>query len=179
MNIKEKYKKIVIPGLREKFKYTNDLAVPRIVKVTLNIGLGKSLKDEKLVGVAVDVLTRISGQKPMLTKAKKSISAFKIRAGMVVGSMVTLRGKRMYNFLEKLLNIALPRVRDFQGILEKSVDQGGNLTIGFREQIVFPEIHSDEVDHLIGLEVIITTTAGSAEVGRELFRLLGIPFKKK
>lgn len=176
--LKEKYQKQVIPAMKKKFGYTNDLAVPKIIKVTLNSGTGKAMKDEKYLDRVVDTLTRISGQKVVLTKAKISVSAFKVREGMTVGVKVTLRGKRMYDFVDKLVNIALARVRDFQGLEQKSVGPDGNLTIGFKEHIVFPEIKSDEVELIHGLEVIITTNAKTKEQGLELLSLLGFPFKK-
>ena len=176
--LKEKYNKEILPALQEKFEYKNKLAVPKLSKITINIGLGKSLQDSTFTDTAVNTLTRISGQKPVLTKAKKSISNFKIREGMNVGAKVTLREARMYDFLDKLMNIALPRVRDFRGISPKAVDGQGNLNIGFKEHIVFPEIKSDEVEKLHGLEVSISTTAKNREEGLVLFEALGMPFKK-
>lgn len=164
--------------MKEKFGYTNDLAVPRIQKASLNCGAGKALQDAKVLDAIADTLTRISGQKAVFTKARKSISAFKIRQGMVIGARVTLRGSRMYDFVEKLVHSTLPRVRDFQGIDMKCVDQHGNLSIGFSEHIAFPEIRSDEVEHVHGLEVTITSSAKTREEGLELFKLLGFPFKK-
>jgi len=164
--------------MQERFKYTNALAVPRMTKVTINVGTGKALQDEKLLDTIVDNITRISGQKTVFTKARKSIAAFKIRSGMTVGVQATLRGNRMYDFIEKLINITLPRVRDFQGINKKSVDANGNLSIGFKEHIAFPEIRSDEVEQIHGLEITITTTAKTHEEGVELFTMFGIPFIK-
>lgn len=157
---------------------SNVNALPRVKKVTVNAGLSRGLKDAKFIDAVESTLTRISGQKPIRTKAKKSISNFKIREGMVVGMMVTLRGTRMEHFLEKLIHVTLPRVRDFQGISQKAVDAQGNLTIGFKEMVAFPEIRSDEVDNLHGLEVTIATNAGTKERGLALFKALGVPFKK-
>ncbi|MDP2684105.1 MAG: 50S ribosomal protein L5 [bacterium] len=176
--LKDKYNKQVIPAMKKKFGYTSDLAVPKIIKVTLNSGTGKALNDDKYLDRVVDTLTRISGQKPVLTKAKISVSAFKVREGNTVGVKVTLRGERMNNFVDKLVNVALARVRDFQGLEKKSVGPDGNLSIGFKEHIVFPEIKSDEVEVIHGLEVAITTNAKTREEGLELLSLLGFPFKK-
>ena len=164
--------------MQGRFKYANALAVPRMSKVTINVGTGKALQDDKLLDSIVDTITRISGQKIVFTKARKSISAFKIRAGMTVGVRATLRGNRMYDFIEKLINVTLPRVRDFQGIDKKSVDVNGNLSIGFKEHIAFPEIRSDEIERIHGLEVTVTTTAKTHDEGVELFTILGFPFKK-
>ncbi|MFH1207388.1 MAG: 50S ribosomal protein L5 [Patescibacteria group bacterium] len=176
--LKDKYFKQVVPAMAKRFGYKNVMAVPRLMKVVLNSGVGKSLKDDKFIEAVVNTLTRISGQKPMLARAKKSISAFKIRQGMTVGVMVTLRGNRMYDFVDKLVNVAIARIRDFQGVNPKAIDNRGNLTIGFKEHIVFPEIRSDEVERIHGLEVCLTTNAKSKEEGLELFTLLGFPFKK-
>lgn len=178
-SFKEKFYKEIIPAMRKEYGYKNDMAVPRLLKVTINSGAGQALKDDKFIDTVVNTLTRISGQKPVFTKAKKSISAFKIRQGMKIGVMATLRGKRMYDFVDKLINVSLPRVRDFRGLEEKSVDQSGNLTIGFKEHIAFPEIHSDEVERIHGLEVTITTSARSSEEGLRLLTTLGFPFKKQ
>lgn len=177
--LKEKYTKHVIPAMKKRFGYTNVNAIPKLSKVTINCGTGQALKDEKFLDAVVNTITRISGQKPVFTKARKSISAFKIRQGMKVGVSVILRGARMYDFVEKLITIALPRVRDFQGLDRKSVDEYGNLSIGFHEHVVFPEIRFDEVERIHGLEVTITTTARSKEEGLELFIFLGFPFKKQ
>ena len=176
-SIKEKYNKEVLPKLKEELGLKNNLAVPRIDKVKLNIGLGKSLSDPKFSEVAESTLLRISGQKPVYTKAKKSISAFKIRDGMNVGITVTLRGKRMYDFIDKLINITIPRIRDFRGLDSKSIDQQGNLTIGIKEHIVFPEIKADEIEKLHGLEISIATTTDNKEHGYKLLKYLGFPFK--
>ncbi len=179
MRLAEKYKKEIVPKMKEKFGYTNIHAVPRIVKVVINVGAGRHAKEKDYLDEAAKTLEMISGQKPVFTKAKKAISSFKIRQGMVIGVAVTLRGKRMYDFLEKLVNISLPRIRDFRGIEEKAIDMNGNLTIGFKEQIVFPDIKPDEVKHYHGLEVCIATAADSREAGVELFRLFGFPLKAR
>lgn len=176
--LKEKYIKEVIPKMKAEFDYKDDLAIPRLVKVIINVGTGKALTDEKFLDTVESALVRISGQKPVFTKAKKSISAFKIRKGMIVGAMVTLRGERMYDFIDKLINVALARARDFRGLDEKSVDNCGNLTIGFKEHIVFPEIKSDEVEGLHGLEVVIDTNAKTKKEGFALLKYLGFLFKK-
>lgn len=179
MLIKEKYEKEVVPQLMEKFSWRNKMAVPKILKVTVNIGAGRGLQDAKFFELVENTLVRITGQKPAPTKAKKSISAFKIREGQVIGYKVTLRGNRMFDFLNKLIHVSLPRVRDFHGLdSSKLLDRQGNLTIGFKEHIVFPEIRSDEVERLHGLEICISTSAKKREEGVELFKLLGFPFKK-
>ncbi len=175
----KKYKEVVVPQMKEKFGYKNDLAVPRIEKVTLNVGISSSNKDTQFIKAIEESLTSITGQRPVKTLAKKSISSFKIRRGMVVGYKVTLRGKKMYDFIYKLINIALPRVRDFWGISLKSVDKQGNLTLGFKENIVFPEINPSKVEKFHGLEVTITTSAKTREEGLTLLKLLGFPFKEK
>ncbi|MFW0837625.1 MAG: 50S ribosomal protein L5 [Candidatus Komeilibacteria bacterium] len=176
--LQEKYKKTVSEQMAAKFKLTNKMAIPRLLKVTVNVGVGKGLKDPKFNELVENTLQRITGQKPQTTRARKSIAAFKIRDGAVVGYKVTLRGKRMYDFLNKIVHIALPRVRDFHGLdPNKNLDEQGNLTIGFREHNVFPEIKSDEVERLHGMEVSVTVNAGSRESGLALFRLLGFPFK--
>lgn len=177
--LKEKYQKEVIPKMKQIFGYKNNLAVPRLEKVVFNVGLGKSLEDPKFIEAAMENLERISGQKPILTKAKKSISNFKIRKGMIVGAKVTLRGNRMYDFVDKLINITLPRIGDFRGLPEKNLNQLGNLTIGIKEHIVFPEIRSDEVEKIHGLEVSISTTAKDRKESLTLFKLLGFPFQEK
>jgi len=178
MNLKKIYETQVIPKMKEEFGLKNDLAVPRVEKVTINIGTGQAAKDPKFVEVAEATLNRVAGQKPVKTLAKKSISAFKIRAGGAVGLMTTLRGKRMYDFLDRLINVALPRVRDFRGLDTKGIDGQGNFTIGLKENIVFPEIKSDEVERTHGLEISITTTTKTREEGLALFKYLGFPFAK-
>lgn len=177
-DLKTRYFTAIAPKLAKDLNLKNIWAVPRLVKVTLNVGLSAQNKDPKLPEVVQFVLTRITGQKPVQTTAKKSIANFKTRAGMVVGYMVTLRGRRMFDFTEKLIASALPRVRDFRGLSESAVDAHGNLTIGFREYVAFPEIRSDEIEKLHGLEVTLVTNAKSREQGVALFRALGIPFKK-
>lgn len=172
-------KKNISAALMKEFGYTNALAVPHIAKVVLNVGLSKALKDKKYIDIAVRTLTKITGQKPILTKARKSISNFKIREGMVVGAVVTLRGKRMYDFLYKLVSVALPRSRDFHGLDPmKGFDAHGNYSLGFREHIVFPEISSDEIENIHGLEIAVATTAPDREQTVYLLRALGFPFKK-
>lgn len=177
--LKEKFFKEIVPQLQKELNLKNKLAVPRIEKVSLNVGMGKIIQDPQLKDTVIKTLSRITGQKPVITLAKKSISNFKIRQGMAIGAKVTLRGERMYEFIDKLINVALPRVRDFRGIPVKSVDQFGNLNIGFPEYIVFPEIKSDEVEKLHGLEVTIVTTTKKRDLGIKLFEKIGIPLKKK
>lgn len=177
MRISDLYKKEALPKLKKDFGYKNDLAAPRLEKVTVNVGLGPSLKDAKYVDAVAATLTKITGQKPVPTKARKSISSFKIRAGMNIGMKVTLRGKRMEDFVDKLIHVVLPRVRDFRGISQKTVDQNGNLSIGFKESYAFPEIKMGEVDVANPLQVIITTTAKNRDEGLALFKYLGFPFK--
>lgn len=179
MKLKEKYKKQIIPELKKKFDYRNDMEAPGIKKIVLNVGFGRHVKEKAYISAVFDSLTRISGQKPVFTKARKSISSFKIREGMTIGASVVLRGQMMYDFLDKLINVSFPRVRDFRGLDEKSIDRNGNYTIGFKEHLAFPEIKADEVDNIFGLEVCIATSAKTKEEGLELFKLLGFPFKKK
>ncbi len=176
--LEQRYKDEIMGKLMQEFGITNKHAAPKLKKITLNVGVGKAQGDKKLIEAVVASLTRISGQKPIQTKAKKSISNFKLREGVVVGVMVTLRRDRMYQFLDKLINITLPRVRDFQGIKRSAVDPEGNLNIGFKEHLVFPEIATDSIEHVHGLEVAITTSATKRDQGFRLFELLGIPFKK-
>lgn len=175
--IQERYKEI-LPELMETTGRKNMNAVPRIEKVVINAGLGKSIQDPTYVDAAVSVIARISGQQPIKTKAKKSISNFKIRKGMIVGAKVTLRGKRMYDFLNKMITIALPRVRDFQGIERNGFDGRGNYSLGFPEHIVFPEISTDEIEKIVGLEINVVTSAHTDAEGRMLLEKLGFPFKK-
>lgn len=179
MNLKEKYQKEIIPQLKEKFSYTNIFLVPKIEKVVINVGFGRHSKEKEYIANIEKTLTKISGQKPVYTKAKKSISSFKIREGMIIGIMVTLHGQRMFDFLDKLINVSFPRVRDFRGISEKSVDKQGNLSIGFKENIAFPEVKVDDINNVHGLEVVIHSTATNKEEGLEMFRLMGFPFKKE
>lgn len=178
MNIKKQYKKEILPELKKKFNYENDFEAPTINKVVINVGFGKHLKEKAYIDNVVKSLARISGQQPITTKAKKSISSFKIREGMVVGACVTLRGKRMDDFLQKLIHVSFPRIRDFRGLSKKIIDKQGNLSIGFKEHLAFPEIKADEVENIFGLEVSIATSAKNKEEGLELFTLMGFPFKK-
>ena len=174
--LQEKYTSEVCKGLMEKFNYKNVNELPKLEKVVINIGCGDAVTNSKAIDSAVEDLTVISGQKPLITKAKKSIAAFKLREGMPIGVKVTLRGSRMYEFLDKFMNIALPRVRDFRGVNPQPLDGRGNYSIGLKEQLIFPEIDYDKVDKVRGMDVIIVTTAKSDEEGRELLRLLGMPF---
>ncbi len=174
--LKDKYINEVIPGLQEKFNYSNVMAIPKLDKVTINIGLGEAVANPKAVDAALNDLAAITGQKPVVTKAKKSIATFKVRQGMPIGVKVTLRGERMYDFVDKLVSIALPRVRDFHGVSPKSFDGRGNYSLGLKEQLIFPEIEYDKVDKVRGLEIVFSTTAKTDEEGRELLKLLGMPF---
>jgi len=177
--LKERYKQEIIPLMKERMKYKNVMQVPRLEKVVLNIGLGEAITNAKALESGEADLAAISSQHPVITRSKKSISAFRLRAGMAIGVKVTLRGERMWDFMEKLLTITLPRVRDFQGVPRDSFDGRGNYTLGFKEQIMFPEIEFDKVDKLRGLEVVIVTTAKTDEEGRNLLELLGMPFVKE
>jgi len=174
--LKEKYLNDVVPALQQKFNFKNVMEIPKLEKVIINIGLGEAVLNPKALDAALLDLTTISGQKPVVTKAKKSIAAFKLRAGMPVGVKVTLRGERMYEFVDKLVNVALPRVRDFRGVSPKSFDGRGNYSLGLKEQLLFPEIEYDKIDRIRGMEVVFTTTAKTDEEGRELLKLLGMPF---
>lgn len=175
--LKSYYEKEVVPKLLETFKYGNMMEVPRLDKVVLNMGMGEAIHNMKLLDAAVDELTTISGQKPVITRAKKSIAAFKLRAGMPIGCMVTLRKNRMYDFVNKLVNVALPRVRDFRGISGSALDGNGNYSLGIKEHIIFPEIDYDKIDRIKGMNVTIVTTANNDEEGKELLKLIGMPFK--
>ena len=176
--LKEKYRQEVVPALQKDFNYKNPMQVPTLNKVVINIGMGEVIQNAKAMDAAVGDLTTITGQRPVITRAKRSVAAFKLREGMQIGCMVTLRGERMYQFLDKLINAALPRIRDFQGISAEAFDGRGNYTLGLREQLVFPEIDYDRIDKVRGMEVSIVTTARTDEEGRRLLRLLGMPFKK-
>jgi len=178
MSIKEKYHKEVVSGMKEKFKFENDLEVPRIEKVVVNTGIGKYLKDSNQVNDIISSITTITGQKPAMAKSRKSIAGFKIREGLEVGVKVTLRGKRKWDFIEKLVGAALPRVRDFRGIKESAVDQNGNLNIGIKEHMIFPEILPEQVKNIFSLQVTIITSAKDRETGMALFKLLGFPIEK-
>ncbi len=173
----ERYKANVIPALTKRFGYKNTMAVPRVQKVTLNIGLGEASQNIKLLDAATQELGQIAGQRPVITRAKKSIANFKIRKGMAIGCMVTLRGERMYEFLDRLSNIVLPRLRDFKGLPPNSFDGRGNYTLGMRDQLVFPEIDYTRVDKIRGMNITITTSARSDEEGRELLKLMGLPLR--
>ena len=177
--LKERYKKEVIPNLMKLYGYKNSMQVPKLDKVVLNIGLGEATQNAKALEAAEKDLAAISGQHPVITRAKKSISAFRLRAGMPIGLKVTLRGKRMYDFLDKLVNAVLPRTREFQGVPRNSFDGRGNYTLGLKEQIVFPEVDYDKIDKVRGLEVSIITTANTDEEGRHLLELLGMPFTRE
>jgi large subunit ribosomal protein L5 len=174
----EIYKDTVVPELFKQFGYTSVMQVPRIVKITLNMGVGEAVADKKVLDHAVADLTAISGQKPLVTKARKSVAGFKIREGYPIGAKVTLRGERMWDFLERLVSIAIPRIRDFRGVNPKSFDGRGNYSMGVREQIIFPEIDYDKVDAVRGLDITITTTARTDDEGRALLAAFNFPFKK-
>ena len=176
--LKAKYESEVRPALTDKFNYTSVMAVPKIDKIVLNMGVGDATQNSKLLDEAVEELGLIAGQKPLITKAKKSIAGFRLCEGMSIGAKVTLRGTRMYDFLDKLINVSLPRVRDFHGVSNKSFDGHGNYTLGVREQLIFPEIDYDKVNHVRGLDIVIVTTANSDEEGHELLAQMGMPFAK-
>jgi large subunit ribosomal protein L5 len=173
----ERYRKEVIPALMKRFAYKNPMAVPKLAKVVVNIGLGEASQNIKLLDVAAQELAQITGQKPIVTRAKKSIANFKIRKGMPIGCCVTLRGERMYEFMDRLCNIVLPRVRDFKGLAPTAFDGRGNYTLGLRDQLVFPEIDYTRVDKIKGMNVTLTTTARNDEEGRELLKMLGVPLR--
>lgn len=176
--LQEKYTKEVVPSLVEKFNYTSVMQAPKIEKIVINMGVGDAVSNAKNLEKAVEELTLISGQKPVVTKAKKSIAGFRLREGMPIGAKVTLRGERMYDFLDKLVTVSLPRVRDFRGVSKKSFDGRGNYTLGVKEQLIFPEVEYDRVDKVRGMDIVIVTTAKSDEESRELLTLLGMPFQK-
>jgi large subunit ribosomal protein L5 len=175
--LKEHYQKNVMPALAKEFGYKNVMAVPHVDKVSINIGLGEATGNAKLMDGAVNELSAIAGQKPVITKAKKSIAAFKLREGMAIGAMVTLRGERMYEFLDRLMNVALPRVRDFRGVSSKSFDGRGNYTLGVKDQLIFPEIDYSKVDKTKGMNISITTTARTDAEGQALLKQMGMPFR--
>jgi large subunit ribosomal protein L5 len=175
--LKERYLKDVVPGLKKEFGYTNVMAIPKVEKVVVNMGLGEATQNVKLIEAGADEVGRITGQRPVTTRAKKSIAAFKVRKGMPVGTMVTLRGDRMYEFLDRLMNIALPRVRDFKGVSTRGFDGRGNFTMGLRDQLLFPEIDYMKVDKARGMNVSVVTTARTDEEARRLLQLLGMPFR--
>lgn len=176
--LKEKYINEIVPSLVEKFNYTSIMAAPKIEKIVVNMGVGDAVANAKALDNAVEELAAITGQKPIVTKAKKSIAGFKVREGMPIGAKVTLRGERMYDFLDKLVTVSLPRVRDFRGVSNRSFDGRGNYTLGIREQLIFPEINYDKVDKVRGLDISIVTTANTDEEAHELLHLLGMPFQR-
>lgn len=175
--LKEKYTKEVIPAMMKDFSYTSVMQVPKIEKITLNIGVGEAVKDIKIIDMATRDLNMISGQKPVVTRAKKSIATFKLRAGMPIGCMVTLRGMKMFEFFDRFVNFAIPRIRDFKGMPDKSFDGRGNYTIGVKEQIIFPEIEYDKIDKIRGLNITISTTATTDEEAKALLKHMGVPFR--
>lgn len=176
--LRVRYTTEIAPALKEHFHYSSPMQTPRLHKVVINIGMGEAIQNNKAMENAVRDIGQITGQRPVVTKAKRSVAAFKLREGMSIGCMITLRGDRMFDFLDKLINVALPRVRDFQGISADAFDGRGNYTLGLREQVIFPEIDYDKIDRVRGMEVTIVTTARTDEEGRQLLRLLGMPFKK-
>jgi len=175
---KEKYEQEVVPAMQKKFGYSNIMEVPRLEKVVVNMGLGEAVQNVKILESAVKEMAAITGRKPVITRARKSIAQFKLREGMPIGCMVTLRREVMYEFLERLISVVLPRVRDFKGISAKAFDGRGNYALGFREQVVFPEIDLENVDKVKGMNIAVVTTAKTDEEGRELLRLFGFPFRK-
>lgn len=176
--LKEKYVKEITPSLMEKFSYSSVMQTPKVEKIVINMGVGDAVSNTKNLDKAVEELTVISGQKPVITKAKKSIAGFRLREGMPIGTKVTLRGDRMYDFLDKLVSVSLPRVRDFRGVSKKAFDGRGNYTLGVKEQLIFPEVNYDKVDKVRGMDIVIVTTANTDEESRELLTQLGMPFQK-
>ncbi len=174
---KEIYQEKVVPALIKRFNYKNGMEVPRLEKIVINMGLGEAIQNVKILDSAAQELNQITGQKSVITKAKKSIAQFKLRTGMPIGCMVTLRKEKMYEFFNRLVNVALPRVRDFKGLSGKSFDGRGNYSLGIREQLIFPEIHYEKIDKMKGMNIVIVTTAKTDEEGRELLKLLGMPFR--
>ncbi|RXK18677.1 50S ribosomal protein L5 [Macrococcus sp. DPC7161] len=176
--LQEKFKKEITPELVKKFNYSSVMEVPKIEKIVVNMGIGDAVQNSKVLDAAVEELQAITGQKPMVTKAKKSIATFRLREGMPIGAKVTLRGERMYEFFDKLINVSLPRVRDFRGISNKAFDGRGNYTLGVKEQLIFPEIDYDKVSKVRGMDIVIVTTANTDEEARELLTQFGMPFQK-
>ena len=176
--LRERYEKEAVPGLKKEFGYDNVMAIPRITKVVVNMGLGEATQNAKIVDTGADELGRITGQKPVITRAKKSIAQFKVRKGMPIGTMVTLRGERMWEFLDRLLNIAMPRVRDFKGVSPRGFDGRGNYTLGLRDQLLFPEIDYMKVDKARGMNVSVVTTAKTDQEARKLLQFIGMPFRQ-
>jgi large subunit ribosomal protein L5 len=175
--LRDRYQKEIVPALRKEFGYTNVMAVPRLQKIVVNMGLGEATQNAKLADVGADELGRITGQKPVITRAKKSIAQFKVRRGMPIGAMVTLRGERMYEFLDRLVSIALPRVRDFRGVSPRGFDGRGNYTLGLKDQLIFPEIDYMKVDKARGMNISVVTSARSDQEARKLLQLMGMPFR--
>ena len=176
--LQQYYREKVVPQLRSDLKIENVMQVPRIAKITINMGVGEAVADKKMMDAAVADLSKITGQKPLVTKSRKAIASFKIRAGLAVGAKVTLRGKRMYEFLDRLINIAMPRIRDFRGVSPRSFDGQGNYSLGVKEQIIFPEIQYDQIDQVRGMDITITTTARDDRQGRALLEAFNFPFRK-
>ncbi len=177
--IKERYLKEAVPALSQRFQYKNPMQVPKLEKIIINMGVGEAVQNPKLLESAVAELGQITGQRPVVTRAKKSISSFKIRAGMAIGTKVTLRGNRMYDFLERLIGVALPRVRDFRGVSSKGFDGRGNYALGVKEQLIFPEIDYDKVEKIRGMDIVIVTSAETDEEAKELLKVLGMPFREQ
>ena len=176
--LRDKFNEEVVPQLKEQYRYESPMQIPRLAKIVINMGLGEAIQNVKILDSATAELAQIAGQKPVITKARKSIAAFKLRKGMPIGCMVTLRGDRMYEFFDKLVNVALPRVRDFRGISAKALDGRGNYTLGIKEHIIFPEIDYDKIDKIKGMNITIATTAGTDDEARTLLALMGMPFRK-
>ncbi len=176
--LKQRYHEVAVPALMKEFSYKNRMQAPKLVKVVLNVGMGEAISNAKSLEFAAEELGKISGQRPVITRAKKSIATFKLREGMPIGCMVTLRRERMYEFLDRFISAALPRIRDFKGVSSKSFDGRGNYTVGIREQVIFPEIEIDKVDSIHGLDIVIVTTAKTDEEGRSLLGHLGMPYRK-
>jgi large subunit ribosomal protein L5 len=176
--LQDYYRAQVVPRLKADLKIANIMQVPRITKITVNMGVGEAVADKKVMDAAVADLTRITGQKPLITKSRKAIASFKIRAGLPIGAKVTLRGRRMYEFLDRLINIAMPRIRDFRGVSPRSFDGQGNYSLGVKEQIIFPEIQYDQIDQVRGMDITITTTASDDRQGRALLEAFNFPFRK-
>ncbi|HEY8875524.1 MAG TPA: 50S ribosomal protein L5 [Desulfosporosinus sp.] len=175
--LKDRYQNEIAPALQQKFAYTNVMQIPKVDKIVINMGVGEAVQNSKAIDSAVADMMKLSGQKPVVTKAKKSIAAFKLREGMPIGCKVTLRGQRMYEFMDRLLNVALPRVRDFRGVSAKAFDGRGNYTLGIKEQLIFPEMEYDKIDKLRGMDVVFVTTAKTDEEARELLRGFGMPYR--
>ena len=175
--LKDRYQTEIAPALQQKFAYTNVMQIPKVDKIVINMGVGEAVQNSKAIDSALGDLMKISGQRPIVTKAKKSIAAFKLREGMPIGCKVTLRGQRMYEFMDRLLNVALPRVRDFRGVSAKAFDGRGNYTLGIKEQLIFPEMEYDKIDKLRGMDVVFVTTAKTDEEARELLRGFGMPYR--